>query len=117
MLLVADPDADMVRELAAALEREGVFVAGVPDGAQALLQAGALRPDVALVSPPLPLTGAVDFVRAVRRARAVPVLLGVGDGHAEQAVQALAAGATACVAGPYRVPELLPLVQAAFPGD
>jgi DNA-binding response OmpR family regulator len=117
MLLVADPDADMVRELAAALEREGVFVAGVPDGAQALLQAGALRPDVVLVSATLPVIGAVDFVRAVRRARAVPVLLGVGDGHAEQAVQALAAGATACVARPYRVPELLPLVQAAFPGD
>jgi two-component system, OmpR family, response regulator len=116
MLLVADPDADMVRELAAALEREGVFVAGVPDGAQALLQAGALRPDVVLVSATLPVIGPVEFVRAVRLARAVPVLLGVGDGHAEQAVQALAAGATACVARPYRVPELLPLVQAAFPG-
>ena len=117
MLLVADPDADMVRELAGALEREGVFVAGVSDGAQALIQAGALRPDVVLVSATLPVIGAVEFVRAVRRARAVPVLLGVGDGHAEQAVQALAAGATACVARPYRVPELLPLVQAAFPGD
>ncbi|MFC4588117.1 response regulator transcription factor [Sphaerisporangium corydalis] len=117
MLLVADPDADMVRELSAALEREGVFVAGVSDGAQALLQAGALRPDVVLVSASLPVIGPVDFIRALRLARAVPVLLGVGDGHAEQAVQALAAGATACVARPYRVPELLPLVQAAFPGS
>ncbi|MEV6985121.1 response regulator transcription factor [Sphaerisporangium sp. NPDC051017] len=117
MLLVADPDDEMVRELAEALEREGVLVTGVSDGAQALLQAGALRPDVVLVSATLPVIGPVDFVRAVRRARAVPVLLGVGDGHAEQAVQGLAAGATACVARPYRVPELLPLVQAAFPGD
>ncbi|GAA3843406.1 response regulator transcription factor [Sphaerisporangium flaviroseum] len=117
MLLVADPDADMVSELAAALEREGVFVAGAADGAQALLQAGALRPDVVLVSASLPVIGPVDFVRAVRLARAVPVLLGVGEGHAEQAVQALAAGATACVARPYRVPELLPLVQAAFPSN
>ncbi|GGL17296.1 sensory transduction protein regX3 [Sphaerisporangium melleum] len=117
MLLVADPDADLVGELAAALEREGILVAGVPDGAQALLQAGALRPDVVLVSATLPVIGPVDFVRAVRLARTVPVLLGVGEGHAEQAVQALAAGATACVARPYRVPELLPLVQAAFPGD
>ncbi|MET8146040.1 response regulator transcription factor [Sphaerisporangium sp. NPDC005288] len=117
MLLVADPDADLVRELASALEREGILVAGVLDGAQALLQAGALRPDVVLVSATLPVIGPVDFVRAVRLARAVPVLLGVGEGHAEQAVQALAAGATACVARPYRVPELLPLVQAAFPGD
>ena len=47
----------------------------------------------------------------------MPVLLGVGEGHAEQAVQALAAGAVACVARPYRVPELLPFIHAAFPAD
>ncbi|RBQ15372.1 DNA-binding response regulator [Spongiactinospora rosea] len=116
MLLVADPDSALIRELASALEREGVEVAGAPDGAQALIQAGALRPDVVLVSATLTVIGAVDFVRAVRRSRTVPVLLGVGEGHAEQAVQALAAGATACVARPYRVPELLPMVQAAFSG-
>ncbi|GAA0920440.1 response regulator transcription factor [Nonomuraea longicatena] len=116
VLLVADPDDGIVRELAAALTREGVNVTGAPDGAQALLQAGALRPDVVLVSATLPVIGAVDFVRAVRLARAVPVLLGVGEGHAEQAVQALAAGAAACVARPYRVRELLPFVQASAPG-
>ncbi|MFI6909273.1 response regulator transcription factor [Nonomuraea sp. NPDC050394] len=115
VLLVADPDESIVQELATALEREGVTVAGVGDGAQALLQAGALRPDVVLVSATLPVISAVEFVRAVRLTRAVPVLLGVGEGHAEQAVQALAAGAAACVARPYRVLELLPFVQAASP--
>ncbi|GAA0835511.1 response regulator transcription factor [Streptosporangium amethystogenes subsp. fukuiense] len=117
ILLVADPEAAMVHDLSAALEREGVRVTGVTDGAQALLQAGALRPDVVLVSASLPILGAVEFVRAVRLTRAIPVLLGVGEGHAQQAVQALAAGATACVARPYRVPELLPLVHAAFTGE
>ncbi|MET8054386.1 response regulator transcription factor [Streptosporangium sp. NPDC005286] len=114
---MADPEAAMVHDLSAALEREGVRVTGVTDGAQALLQAGALRPDVVLVSASLPVLGAVEFVRAVRLTRAIPVLLGVGEGHAQQAVQALAAGATACVARPYRVPELLPLVHAAFTGE
>ncbi|WP_326825488.1 response regulator transcription factor [Streptosporangium sp. NBC_01639] len=114
LLLVADPESPLVQGLADALEREGVMVMGVTDGAQALLQAGALRPDVVLVSASLPVIGAVEFIRAVRLTRAVPVLLGVGEGHAEQAVQALAAGATACVARPYRVPELLPLIHAAF---
>ncbi|MCG5221041.1 response regulator transcription factor [Streptosporangium sp. KLBMP 9127] len=117
VLLVADPDTALVERLAAALEREGVEVAGAADGAQALIQAGALRPDLVLVSATLPVIGAVDFVRAVRLSRAVPVLLGVGEGDAEQVVQALAAGAAACVARPYRVPELLPMVQAAFTGD
>ncbi|MEV0585835.1 response regulator transcription factor [Nonomuraea sp. NPDC050310] len=112
VLLVADPDERIVSDLATALEREGVSVTGARDGAQALLQAGALQPDVVLVAATLPVIGAVDFIRAVRLARAVPVLLGVDEGHAEKAVQALAAGASACVAWPYRVPELLPFIQA-----
>lgn len=115
MLLVADPDAGLLRQLSAAMQAEGVDVTGVPDGAQALLQAGALRPDAVLICSSLPIVGPVDFVRAVRHARAVPVLLGIDVGSdAGQALQALEAGATACVARPYRVPELLPLVQAAF---
>ncbi|MEU8246459.1 response regulator transcription factor [Nonomuraea sp. NPDC048916] len=117
VLLVADPDTAGVRELAEALGREGVDVTGVPDGAQALIQAGALRPDTVLASATLPLIGAVDFVRAVRASRPTTVLLGVGEGHAELAVQALAAGATACVARPYRVHELLPLLQATASGE
>ncbi|MFC4061437.1 response regulator transcription factor [Planomonospora corallina] len=117
MLLVADPESPLVEELAATLQREGVEVLGVPDGAQALLRAGALQPDVVLVSASLPVIGAVEFVRALRLTLTVPVLLGVGEGHAEQAIQALAAGATACVARPYRVPELLPLLQAAVSGE
>ncbi|WP_228645563.1 response regulator transcription factor [Microtetraspora sp. AC03309] len=112
---MADPDSDLIRQLAAALEPEGVEVTGVADGAQALLQAGALQPDAVLISASLPIIGPLDFVRAVRLDRAVPVLLGIDFGSdAEQAVHALAAGATACVARPYRVLELLPLVQAAF---
>ncbi|WP_240780013.1 response regulator transcription factor [Nonomuraea zeae] len=115
VLLIADPDSAVVDDVATALEREGVAVTGAPDGAQGLLQAGALQPDVVLVSATLPVIDAVEFVRAVRLARAVPVLLGVSEGHAEQAVRALAAGAAACVARPYRVPELLPFIQAASP--
>ncbi|WP_307801319.1 response regulator transcription factor [Microbispora triticiradicis] len=115
MLLVADPDAGLVRQLSAAMQAEGVDVTGVPDGAQALLQAGALRPDAVLICSSLPIVGPVDFVRAVRLARTMPVLLGIDLGSdAGQALRALEAGATACVARPYRVPELLPLVQAAF---
>jgi two-component system, OmpR family, response regulator len=115
MLLVADPDSGLIERLTAALASEGVDVTGVPDGAQALLQAGALRPDAVLISASLPIVGPVDFVRAVRLTRAVPVLLGIDlDSDAGPALHALEAGATACVARPYRVPELLPLVQAAF---
>jgi two-component system OmpR family response regulator len=115
MLLVADQDTDLIQRLATAMQPEGVDVKGVCDGAQALLQAGALEPDAVLISASLPIVGPVEFVRAVRLARSIPVLLGIDHGSdAEEALRALEAGATACVARPYRVPELLPLVQAAF---
>jgi DNA-binding response OmpR family regulator len=117
LLLVADPDSAGVEVLAAALAREGVEVTGVADGAQALIQTGALRPDVVLVSASLPLISAVDFVRAIRISHPMTVLLGIGEGHAELAVQALTAGATACVAMPYRLHELLPLIQATAAGE
>ena len=80
MLLVADPESALVHDLAAALEREGVEVMGVTDGAQALLQAGALRPDVVLVSASLPVIGAVEFIRAVRLTRGDPRPAGRGRG-------------------------------------
>jgi DNA-binding response OmpR family regulator len=113
VLLVADPDAAYVEELAVALELQGVRMIGAPDGAQALLRTGAEHPDVVLVSAHLPVVDAVEFVRTVRRTLAVPVLLGIGEGTAGLAVEALAAGATACVARPYRVPELMPIIHAA----
>lgn len=115
LLLVADPDEAQIKDLADALELEGIRVAGVGDGARALLQVGALSPNAVLISAGLPVLGAVDLITAIRADRDLPVLLGVGDADAEQAVQALKAGATACVARPYRAHELLPIVGAVQP--
>ncbi|WP_336215707.1 response regulator transcription factor [Nonomuraea sp. LPB2021202275-12-8] len=60
VLLIADPDTAVVQDVAAALEREGVAVTGAADGAQGLLQAGALQPDVVLVSATLPVIDAAS---------------------------------------------------------
>ncbi|NUP76896.1 MAG: DNA-binding response regulator, partial [Nonomuraea sp.] len=60
VLLIADPDDAVVGDLATALESEGVAVTGAPDGAQGLLQAGALQPDVVLVSATLTVIDAVE---------------------------------------------------------
>jgi DNA-binding response OmpR family regulator len=116
LLLVADPDDALVEDLASALKLEGIDVAGVSDGAQALFQIGALHPNAVLVSAELPVIGPVDLIKTIRANRDLPVLLGVGDTDAEQVVQALRAGAAACVARPYRAHELLPIVSAVRPG-
>ncbi|MGP4030033.1 response regulator transcription factor [Actinomadura sp. 3N407] len=111
LLLVADPDDGLGRELVLALAERGVEVAVTTDGAHALLRTGALHPDVVLVAANIPAVDAVTFVRAIRQSMSIPVIIGVGADDAQKAVRALAAGANVCVARPYRLPELLPLIQ------
>ncbi|GAA2379039.1 response regulator transcription factor [Nonomuraea africana] len=108
VLLVADPEADL-----AALADYGIVVLHSRDGLDALLQIGTTRPDVILISAHLPSVDLVALIRTLRRNRDVPIILGAGPADAEIAVQGLQAGATACVAIPYRGQELLPIIQSA----
>lgn len=111
LLLVADPDQDLGRELVLALAQRGIEVAVCTDGAQALLRTGALHPDQVLISADVPAVDAVTVVKAIRDSLPIPVILGVSADDADIAVRALAAGANLCVARPYRLPELLPLIE------
>ncbi|WP_347683723.1 response regulator transcription factor [Actinocorallia sp. B10E7] len=115
LLLVADPDETLGHDLVLALSGRGVEVSVCTDGAEALLRVGSLDPDVLLISAGLPTVGAVTFVKAVRKRYQMPLILGVGADDAEEAVRALAAGANLCVARPYRLDELLPLITGVRP--
>lgn len=107
VLLVADPDDDL-RELAA----HGITVVRAVDGPGALLRIGAHAPDVLLASARLPGIDPVTLIESVRRSlAALPIILGAGPEDAELAMRALAAGATACVARPYRCKALLALIH------
>ncbi|GAA0956077.1 response regulator transcription factor [Actinocorallia libanotica] len=115
LLLVADPDERLGHDLILALTGRGIEVAVCTDGAEALLRVGSLNPDVLIISAGLPTVGAAAFVKAVRTRYQMPVILGIGADDAEEAVRALAAGANLCVARPYRLDELLPLITGVRP--
>lgn len=109
-LLIADAEAD--DDLVAAFAERDVQVRVVGDGAVALLEVGRLAPATLLVSAGLPVLGGVDVVRAVRAMRGrdeLTILLAVGPQERSQAAAGLEAGATACVAKPYLVAEVLAL--------
>ena len=116
LVLVADGDEEAAHALVPQLLEHGVTTVVSTDGADALLQIGRVRPDVLLVAADLPVLGGATLVRVLRRRLQTPVLLGVGAGDAAAAIEALAAGATACVARPYRLAEVLPLVTASRGG-
>ncbi|MQY14260.1 Sensory transduction protein regX3 [Streptomyces sp. RB5] len=115
VLLLADPDEQVAHDLAEHLSGHQVKVVFCSDGAEALLQVGLQQPDAVLVSARLPLVPGAQVVEVLRRRCTTPAIIGVGPDDAEDAVQALTAGASACVARPYRPYEVLKLLGVAGP--
>ena len=115
LLLIADPDVANATQLAEALAEHHVSAIVCADGADALLAAGAEHPDAVLAAARLPTIGGAVMTRTLSARTAIPVVLGIGDGDGPAAAEALAAGAAACVAHPYRLRELLPILRAIRP--
>ena len=110
VVLIADAEVD--DELVAAFGARGADARVVRDGALALLEAGRLGPSTVLVSAALPVLDGVLVVRALRAMRGrgeMTILLGLGPEDRAQAAAGLEAGASACVAKPYLVSEVLAL--------
>jgi DNA-binding response OmpR family regulator len=114
-LLIAESDPGQLDGLVDGLSRKGAEVTVCGDGAEALLQIGLTRPDAVLVGPRLPLVSGTELLTVLRRRHPTYVIFGVGSDDAAEATQALSAGAQACVARPYRVSEVEPILLAARP--
>jgi DNA-binding response OmpR family regulator len=115
LLLIADGDVDGSQQLAEVLAEHQVTAIVCADGAEALVAAGAEHPDAVLATATLPTIGGAALTRALSARTSIPVVVGIGDADGTAAVEALAAGATACVAHPYRLRELLPILRAIRP--
>ncbi|WP_199545815.1 response regulator transcription factor [Streptomyces sp. N35] len=94
----------------ARFEAAGVATVVCHDGAEALLQAGARRPRALLLGAPLPVVDCARVTTLVARLHPVPVVVAAGADGAAEATDALAAGAVAYVARPYRTEEIIPLL-------
>jgi DNA-binding response OmpR family regulator len=115
LLLVADPDPDVADELASQLARHHVDVEICIGAADALVAAGTMRPDAVMVAAePGDLTGP-EVVQALAKRTKIPIVVGIGDGQGDQAGAALSFGATACIARPYRLNELIPILTSIRP--
>ena len=115
LLIVADPDLGAVGELVSELTHRHVDVEVCSRVADALVAAGTMRPDAVLVAAePGDLTSA-EVVQVLCRRTEIPVVVGIGDGQGDQADAALSSGATACVARPYRLNELVSIMKSIRP--
>jgi DNA-binding response OmpR family regulator len=114
-VLVVDggPEAD---ELLAAAEGQPLDVHVCADAAEALLQVGKLAPDVILLGPGEGRLDPIEFLSIVRADDPQqPVIVGADPGCSQFIGRASDAGASAVVPRPYRVRELLALLNSLAP--
>jgi DNA-binding response OmpR family regulator len=114
-LLIVDPALDASDSLVTELERQHVEVTVLADAAEALVLAGTLRPDAVVLAADLGELSSEAFVRALARHTKIPTVVGVAAGEGGQADAALAAGASAAIARPYRLPELILILRSFRP--
>ncbi|GHD25276.1 putative response regulator [Nocardiopsis kunsanensis] len=114
-ILLVEPESEQSHQLVLSLSGHDVDITVCVDGAEALLRVGMARPDTVLTSADPSEVELETLVRVMRRVTDIPILIGVGTGDSQRAVRALAAGATACVSRPYRIPELAALLRGALP--
>ncbi|AYV26231.1 Sensory transduction protein regX3 [Streptomyces sp. ADI95-16] len=110
-LLLAEPDEALAATAEARFAKSGVQTVVCHDGAEALLQLGVHHPRAVLLGAPLPVVGAAAVTELIARLHPVPVIVGAGAEGADEATAAVAAGAVAFVARPYRAEEILPLLM------
>jgi DNA-binding response OmpR family regulator len=115
-VLLVEPESEQSHQLVLSLSGHDVDITVCVDGAEALLRVGMMRPDTLVTSANPPEVDLETLVRVTRRATEIPILIGVGPGDSQRAMRALAAGATACVSRPYRIPELAALLRGSLPG-
>ncbi|MFR9756479.1 response regulator transcription factor [Streptomyces sp. TR06-5] len=101
MMLVADPDPDLRREVADRWSGQHVTVIQCGDGASALLETGVLQPELLLLAADLPVLDGLSVLRTVRRRMTLPVVFGLAGGQGALSASAMAAGADECIRRPY----------------
>lgn len=110
LLIVLDPGGEAGPALREALHPM-LDVLSYRSVVEGLLAIGGLHPDAVLVAACTPTLDTVELISSLHDCCAIPVLVGIGDTDGAVAGRALAAGAVACVAYPYRPSELEPLLR------
>jgi signal transduction histidine kinase len=106
-VMVVDDDPDVLRQIAAGLERTGFQVVTADDGALAMLQASATPPDLAVVDLEMPTSG-LDLIRQLKLLHGPAVHVVVLTGHDDEQARSKAfeAGTDDFLAKPAPLSEL-----------
>jgi two-component system, OmpR family, KDP operon response regulator KdpE len=113
-ILVVDNEPHVLEALSTILESREYRVRVAPNGAMALEEIAAERPDVVLLDLAMPGIDGVEVCRRVRTYSRVPILVLSAVSDETRKVRALDAGADDYVTKPFGVAELLARIRAAI---
>lgn len=111
-VLVVEDEESFVDALVVGLKREGFLVKVARDGAEALRQFEAVRPDLVLLDVMLPKMSGIDVCRELRTKSRVPIIMVTAKGGEIDTVVGLEVGADDYVTKPYRLRELVARMRA-----
>jgi len=113
-ILVVEDEAQLRFALRRYLEESGYTVREVEDGAGALKEFAAFKPDVVLLDLMLPDTSGVDICREIRRGSETPIVVLSALGDDKTKVKALDEGADDYLTKPFSMEELFARIRVAL---
>ena len=113
-ILVVDDEPELRRALARSLLGHDFAVREAADGAAALREFAAFKPDVVLLDLMLPDTTGVEVCRELRELHDTPIIVLSVVGEERAKVEALDAGADDYLTKPFRMGELLARIRVAL---
>ena len=111
-VLLADDDAKIRELLELYLTKEGFAVEHASDGAEAILKAQQLKPDLIVLDIMMPVMDGMEVCRQVRKFSRVPVIMLTARLEDEDRIQGLELGADDYVSKPFNPRELVARVKA-----
>jgi len=113
-ILVVEDEAQLRFALRRYLEQAGYEVREVEDGAGALREVAAFKPDVVLLDLMLPDMSGVDVCRDIRRGHETPIVVLSALGDEDTKVRALDQGADDYLTKPFGMEELFARIRVAL---
>jgi len=111
-VLIADDDAKIRELLELYLTKEGFVVEQAADGAEAILKAQQLKPDLIVLDIMMPVMDGMEVCRQVRKFSRVPVIMLTARTEDEDRILGLELGADDYVSKPFNPRELIARVKA-----
>jgi two-component system KDP operon response regulator KdpE len=113
-VLLVEDEPEIRRFLTASLEVEGYRVVESVNGRRGAIDAGAHKPDLAIVDLGLPDMDGVDLIRRIREWSPMPIVVLSARVQERSKIEALDAGANDYVTKPFAIGELLARIRAAL---